>query len=82
MTEKEERKWSKNTFLVPKEEKINNNPFDLHTAFRTTDKEVYVRNGNSGVIRKVQQKVKGKANKKTAKMQRIWDRTFKVKENE
>lgn len=71
---KPERVYNKRDILVPNEIEIEgqqeHNPFmkgRKHTIFRTTDKEMYIRNAFTGQIRSTSKEVKGKAARKAAK---------------
>lgn len=64
------REYNKNHFLIPNEIEIKKTPFGTITAFQTSDKEVYYREIN-GVIHSQSKKVKGKANVKKAKKDKM-----------
>lgn len=65
-----EKNWTRNSFYVPKETEIRKTPYGTTTAFRTHDREIYTRDGITGVIRSRSEEVKGKAAKKAAKRNR------------
>lgn len=62
------REYSKNSYLIPKEMEIN--PISKDSMLKTSDQQIYVRNGTTGSITSFQKKIKGKAARKADKRNR------------
>lgn len=65
-TELARREWNPRMAFIPNERRIDKE----HTAFRTSDQAVYVRTVETGVIRRLQPKAKGKAARRAEKLAR------------